>query len=214
MSSIVEPLDLWTDKFPIESTLEVETPFSFRLPTGQDFVGRPDRVVIWMGQTFHFQHKTLGGNRDVGDYITAAQRSLHENIYAWALMRKYPERPYGGSIYNIIRKLKYRSTAKGKTDVILHTIDEIFVQTPISIDFSRVDATKKEIEILAAKMIRTAGEFERGSVIPSSRDMDTDPYRGKLDPYFYVLMGERSLDDDRYFKDRENPYEERTDDTE
>jgi hypothetical protein len=207
---LVEPLTLWQDQFPIERTLEVEEPFEFQTFAGMPFRGRPDRVAIVFGKAFHIQNKTIGAAVSPGTYISLARRSMHELLYGFYLRKKYAEQgiEYGGTIYNVIRKLKYRSTAKNKVDAPpMHTPDEMFLQTIVGINDDQIELARDEMNILSVEMDRTADAFLTGRMIPSTRSLDGGRYGGAMDPYTLVMMGEASLDDDSLFQDREETYE-------
>jgi hypothetical protein len=107
-----EALTHWQDLFSIDETLEVETPFEFVHPDDSSIVvrGRPDRVVVSMGRIFHMQHRSLAAGRNIAQYTEPAKLDMHELVYAYHLRTKYAAKglSYGGTIFNIIRKLKYR----------------------------------------------------------------------------------------------------------
>lgn len=206
---LVEPLDHWTDLYPIDRTLEVEVPFEKLLPTGLTFVGRPDRVVVIHGRVYHFQHKTVGAAIDLGTYITAARHSLHELLYGWILADKYAHvAPYGGSFYNIIRKLKYRSQQKGaRFGTVLHQPEEFFLQTSIAIDPTLQARAIDDLTAISAAMQQTRDLYLAQGRVPPNRNLDRGRYGSSLDPYLPVILGERSLDDPCWFTDRSDPYE-------
>jgi len=203
---LCEPLDFWKDAYPVTETLEVEQPFEYVLPNGFIFQGRPDRVVLLHGAVHHMQHKTIAAQRDLSTYVNIARRSMHELLYGDFLARKYPDKPYGGTIYNVVRKLKYRSEAKGKEDKILHPPEEFFLQTPIAIDPFLQDQALKDLYIWSGKMQDTAHKYAIKFPIPSSRVLDEDMFSRRPDPYFEVLTGEASLDDETKFMDRRDQY--------
>jgi len=213
---LCEPLDLWEDRFPISRTLEVEQPFEVLTPSGLMFIGRPDRVVVCNGQVYHFQHKTVGGSVDVGAYISTARHSMHELLYGWQLAKKYEHTaPYGGTLYNIVRKLKYRSQAKGKEGQILHTPDEMFFQTPIAIDPALQREAITDLAHVAMMMKETERQYLIGSIRPlPNRNRDRGPFGNTIDPYLGVIIGEASLADDNLFMDREDPYATEADEDE
>ncbi len=209
---LVEPLTQWKDEFPIEQTLEVEQPFEFETWSGLPFRGRPDRVAVIFGKAFHIQNKTIGASIKADNYITLARRSFHELLYGWYLKKKYAEQglEYGGTLYNVIRKLKYRgvptkANPKGK---ILHTTDEMFLQTIIGIDERQVEQAKEDLTILSVEMERTAVAYLSGRPIPSTRGADGGRYGSSIDPYTLVMLNEASLDDDGIFANREETYED------
>jgi len=207
---LCEPLNHWSDFYPVTETLEVEAPFEYNLHNGLIFQGRPDRVVLVNDHVFHMQHKTISASRNLDTYISVARRSMHELLYGDYLAQKYADRGvYGGTIYNIVRKLKHKSEAKGKNfGRVLHEPHEFFLQTPIPVNPSLVKQAKADLNILANQMKQVADNYAEGINPPSSRHLDEDMFSKRTDTYFGVLMGEVSLDDDGIFMDRDNPYTE------
>lgn len=211
LKTLIEPLNFWKDDFPIEATLEVELPFEFDTWGGLPFRGRPDRVSVVFGKVVHVQTKTIGASRNLGGYTNLARRSMHELLYGWYLRNKYKEQglEYGGTLYNVIRKLKYRgvSTLKCPEGKVLHTPDEMFLQTIIGIDEAQIELAREDLTILSVEMERTADAYLSGRHIPSTRAMDGGPFGNSTDPYTAVLLGEASLDDDSLFQLREETYD-------
>jgi len=209
LKGMVEPLSFWKDQFPITRTLEVEEPFEYPLPNGLIFQGRPDRVVEVFGKVMHVQNKTIGAARDIGQFITLARRNLHELLYGEYLSRKYPTMPYGGTIYNIIRKLKYRGKTVTKAEPlgkILNTPESMFMQTVIGLDEKAMEQARADLHSIATDMLETTMKYYHGVTIPSNRSLDGGIYGNHIDPYTLVMMGEASLEDDSLFMDREQTY--------
>lgn len=204
---LVEPLNLWTDQFPITRTLEVEEPFALPLPgTTLTFQGRPDRVVLAYGKVWHMQHKTIGASRDLGLFVSLARRNLHELTYATHLAAKYPDWDYGGTIYNVVRKLKYRSTSKKDDGKILHTPEEMFLQTMIPIDSAEQECAWSDVTVLAKEMEQVAANYFSGWFPPATRGMDAGLYSNSIDPYTAVLSGDADIQDNTLFMGREDKY--------
>lgn len=213
LDKLAEPLSLWQDQYRGMNTLEVETPFEMPFP-GDDTIiiqGRPDRVVEYDGRIYHVQHKSLAAGTNFAIYIELAKRSYHEHIYAEALQQKYPDKKYSGTIFNLYRKLKYRgvptkAVPEGK---ILHEVSEIFWQHPMVVDLKSplhehvLDSMQHHIEDMESTQ-RHYQEF--GTYPPPNESMNGGFYGNKPDEYFRILTGEISLDDDRYFKNRESMY--------
>lgn len=231
---MVEPLNEWKDNFPVERVLEVEEPFSFYVTSGAKFRGRPDRVAVVFGKIMHIQNKTLGAGKDGGQYLSLARRNMHELIYGWYLAKKYEKSglEYGGTIYNVVRKLKHRELlpkAKAEKLVtlgqlsanytnadrrrlgdILNPASAMFIQAVVGIDTAQQQQALEDVQQLSIEMDRVADSFLSGGNIPSNRSMDSGVY-GHGDPYTSVLLGEADLADDRLFQDREETYEESED---
>jgi len=206
---LVEPLNLWEDRYPIDRTLEVEAPFEEKLPNGLIFQGRPDRVVSCYGKVWHFQHKTLAASRNPEHFIKLAPQSMHELLYAAHLRQKYTDEPYGGSIYNVVRKLKYKSEAKGpKFGTILNDINKLFIQRHFALRDTDIARARVDLLSLALKMERLARDYTRYLVQPPrNRRFDAGFYGTGLNPYLPVILGETTLDDDSRYMDRLDPYE-------
>ena len=231
LKTLIEPLNFWKDDFPIEATLEVEMPFEFDTWTGIPFRGRPDRVAVVFGKAIHIQNKTVGASIKLDNYISVARRNMHELLYGWYLRGKYKEMglEYGGTLYNVIRKLKYRSMARISKkrlvelglpeDIdqaspllmphreILNTPEEMFLQTIIGMDDRQIESAREDLTILSVEMERTADAYLSGRHIPSTRGADSGYYGSSIDAYTPVFLNEVSLDDDAYFQDREETYE-------
>jgi len=223
---MIEPLEFWRDQFPITETLEVEEPFEAFLTSGAKLRGRPDRVVVVYGKVFHMQHKTVGGNIKLDNYLICTQRNLHELIYARYLTKKYGDKhfrdpvtgevktveglEYGGSIFNIVRKLKYRSKVTTKAEPlgkILHKPEEMFLQTMVAVRPEQQQIAFDEINLLSVAMDRTLEAYLAGHTVPSNRKLDAGYHGNGLDPYTLVMLGEASLDDDAIFMDRTETYD-------
>lgn len=230
LRGLVEPLQFWKDEFPITQTLEVEQPFEAYLTSGAKFRGRPDRVVVAYGKVFHMQHKTAGPSIKMDTFLTLASQKYHELLYGRYLKKKYgpkrdengdiirdaegnivdPGLEYGGSIYNVIRKLKYRSKQITKLEPagkILHTPSEMLFQSIIPIDLLQVDQAYDEVNALSILMDRTMDMYLTEKLIPRNRKLDGGQHGNSLDLYTLVAMGELSLADDSKFMDREETYE-------
>jgi hypothetical protein len=212
LQGLVEPLAFWKDNFPVERVLEVEEPFEFQIGS-LTFQGRPDRVAVVFGKAFHIQNKTVSAQTDLGVYYTLAGRSLHELHYGKYLEEKYAEQglEYGGTIYNVIKKLKYRSKTVSKAEPlgkILNAPETMFSQVMIGLDPNQAEIAKAELEYWVTEMLVTADEYFVGDIIGATRAWDSGYHGHGLDPYTEVMLGEKSLDDDRYFMDREQTYAE------
>jgi hypothetical protein len=254
VEQLKEPLEHWSDFYPIEETLEVETPHSIPLGSTRkelkeywnlDFKIKPDRVVRIKDTIYHMQHKTISAQRDLATFVEVASHSFHELLYARVLQMKYPNRQYGGSIFNIVRKLQYKSYAKdavpGKratkakaeeidalpllTDKeretklrtwieshrkILHEPHEFFSQWMVSITPPHIETAVNDLYILARQMKQVADDYWAGDLPPCNRQQDEDMFTRRTDPYFDVIMGLTSLEDDTRFMDRVDHYEEVT----
>lgn len=198
----------WHDLHKIEATLEVEQPFSEHLSyypahVNNNLIGRPDRVVLLYGKVWHLQNRTLAASKNVGLYLDTARRNLHELAYAWALKKKYPQYEYGGTIFNIIRKLKL----VGKNGKVLHDPKELMVQELVPINAGQVETAIDDIRRVAGLMYEDVLQYHRTKQLPiQNRDMDSGMFGSAKDPYFEVLMGNASLDDDELFMPAEERY--------
>jgi hypothetical protein len=203
----VEPLTFFKDKFTFDETLEVEEPFEFYLSNGVLVKGRPDRVVRYQGRIYHVQNRSIAAAKNLGMYTEIMQLDMHELIYAYYLRDKYPDYPYGGTIFNLMRKLKYRG-ANGK---ILNEPDKIFSQYIVMLHPAHMEQAYTDLIWITEEMIRTIKDAEHMDVaytrMPAhSRDLNAGMFGNVKDPYFDVFTGKISLSDDRYFMDREDTY--------
>jgi hypothetical protein len=195
-----EALEQWEDEYDCE-TLEVEEPFEYQLLPDVIIQGRPDRVVLMNDRLWHVQNRGLAPGVNFGVYLELAKRHYHEHLYARALMEKYPDHPYGGTIFNLVRKLKYR-TKNGE----VKSLSEMFFQHPMSID---PESSLHKNIIDSIKYHCNAMIVLRKSDKPPAPNefMNGGPYNNSPDVYFKVLIGEIELGDSRYFKPREERYE-------
>lgn len=211
LDGLIEPLTFWKDQFPLECTLEVEEPFETQLLSGLIFQGRPDRVAVVFGKAMHIQNKTVSAQTDLGNYITLAGRSLHELHYGSYLSKKYAKLglEYGGTLYNIIKKLKYRSKTVTKAEPegkILNTPESMFLQTVIGFDQKQVDLAKAELLYWSTEMKHTEACYLSGLAPGATRSRDAGYHGHGIDPYTRVMLGEISLEDDTHFQPREETY--------
>jgi len=213
LAAYAEPLCLWKDHYPIENPpLEVEQPFLIQSPLHHDifFRGRPDRMAILWGRLCHVQNRGLAAGVNFAMYAELATRHLHEHVYAYAMSRKYPEIPYGGTVLNLLRKLKYRGvpTKKNPEGKILHGVDEIFWQGVVNISPEQNEKMMEEASLYAWEMRETERRYQEEGRIPLPNESMNDGYfHNVIDPYFRVLNGEIELDNPNYFKDREETYQ-------
>jgi len=205
-----EALPLWRDQYPVEGTLEVEEPFELLLSQypGILWKGRPDRVVTCMGSVWHCQNRGLAASLNFGVYVQLAKRHYHEHLYAESLSREYPGLPYGGTLFNLVRKLKYRTNV-GKSNEKTKTAEEMFWQHPMSVNLNGY----LHREVMGAMyqhvldMIETEQAYRSYGTYPAPNEEQNGGFSGNsIDPYFRVLISEVELSDDRYFKDREELY--------
>ncbi len=215
LDDITEALVLWQDVYPMEiDCLEVEEPFEIDLGDGIVGRGRPDRVAVRHGLLWHVQHKALAAGTHFAVFTDLAKRSYHEHLYAEALWKKYKchvaVRGYGGTHFDLIRKLKYRTNiTKANPLGKCKDYEEMFQQVPMSVDLDSplhhhvMDSIKQHAaEMRACRTLCAAG------FIPApNENMNGGAFGNSPDEYFRVLTGEYELGDDRYFKQREDTYE-------
>lgn len=201
LKELAESLSLWTPAWENEEVLEVEVPFEFNYG-GITFLGIPDTVVVIDDYIYHRQHKGLAPATNFGTYLLLAKRSMHEHLYAEAISKKYPEYKYGGTYFNLVRKLQYRThVTKKNPEGKVKTLDQMFFQHPVPIDLN--SELHKDVMKNLLYWTERIREDER---CPVNELQNGGPYGNSPDVYFRVLLGEISLDDDRYFKDREDRY--------
>ena len=206
-----EALEQWEDHYEWEvPVLEAECPFELDYNDDLTFVGTPDRVGVMDGRIWHIQNRGLNSSTNFGVYIGLARRHYHEHVYAEALSRKYSPRPYGGTLFNLVRKLKYRTgITKNKPEGIVKTLDQMFFQHPMSIDLESPlhKHVMKSVEQWAYKMRQAQVLYELTGEIPAPNEGANGGMWGNSpDVYYRVLVGEIELGDPRYFKKREQRY--------
>lgn len=218
LQEFTEPLLLWKDQYTFEATVEVEEPFEFKLEqydTSQLILrGRPDRVSIRDGMIWHVQTKGLAPSTNFGVFIDLAKRSYHEHLYAEALYEKYCQSyhnlKYGGTMFNLIRKLKYRTgVTKKKPEGDVKSLSEMFYQHPMTIDLNSNlhRHVMSCIKNYAYEMQQAEKDYYTMDIIPTPNEKMNGGYFGNSpDPYFRVLVGEIELGDLNYFKKREDTY--------
>jgi len=196
----------WEEQYPVEATMEVERPFEFPIPgaPGALLIGRPDRVVKVWGRLYHMQNRGLDEKKNLALYTELGMRNMHELTYAWALKQKYPQEEYGGTIYNLLRKVSLKNR-QGK-DKYQPPYREVLGQKMVPMLTPRIEQAMDKVRYFAAEMERTVGLYEAGAPIGDSDLMDGGFYGNSKDPYFDVLLGKKSLNDNRYFVDRRDPY--------
>jgi hypothetical protein len=215
IDDLMEALPLWHDIYPMEvPTLEVEAPFEIELPEcpGVIFRGRPDRVCIMGGCIWHVQNRGLAASMNFATYTRLAKRHAHEHLYAEWLSRKYETLGlYGGTLFNLVRKLKYR-TYVGKKNETVKTAAEMFWQHPMSIRLE----SQNHIDVMTdlfghvdeMRLTEMRVRNSKGLWHPSPNDKMNGGFNGSSeDVFFKILIGEISLDDDRWFKNRQDTYE-------
>lgn len=211
-----EPLCLWRDQYPFDTpTLEVEESFSFTSPITTManvhivLVGRPDRVGILYGKLFHVQNRSLSSSTNYGLYFQLAKRHLHELVYGYHLSRKYHTIPYGGTIFNLLRKLKYRGvpTKANPEGRILHAVDEILHQGLVNYSQEEINEGMRRATLWGYEMYWTEQQYKQCGTVPLPNErMNGGYYGNKIDPYFLVLTGQTTLENNDLFKDREDLY--------
>lgn len=206
-----EVLCMWRDNYPIEPALEVEQPFEIPHPLDASIIirGRPDRVAPLWGRLYHIQNRGLAATTNFALYCELAKRHLHEHVYAYAITQKYPDTPYGGTVMNLLRKLKYRGkpTKVHPEGKILHTPQELMWQGMVEIKPERTKEMMLNVYYWATEMQRVKAAYENVGIWPAPNERMNAGYFGNtIDPYFRVLEGEVSLDDDTLFQTREDTY--------
>jgi hypothetical protein len=141
-------------------------------------------------------------------YRNLARWDMHELLYAWALAQKYPERPYGGTLFNIMKKVQYRGkpTKKDPEGKILRPISEILWQFPVTMTKDRIQRCLDDLVWTAEEMERTVEDITQGREPAINRNLNAGYFGNSFDPYVDVFDGRVDLMDNTKFKDREDPY--------
>lgn len=214
MEDLIEAMPLWRDQFKIDDVLEVEKPFEWLQPNNHErtWRGRPDRVIVIGGRIWHMQNRGLAPGMNFGTYCRLAKRHYHEHLYPHPIMERYKKKKlkYGGTLFNLVRKLKFRTYA-GKKNEKVKTAEEMFFQHAMSVSLTN-QLHRDVIETIfdhADQMEELAYRCNKYTkYTPAPNDKMNGGFGGNIeDPYFRVLIGEISLDDDTVFKDREDTYE-------
>jgi hypothetical protein len=207
-----EALVQWKDQYTFDETLEVESPFEIEHPLDPTIHlrGRPDYVGIMNGMIWHRQNRGLAPAMNFGTYMELSTRHRHEHMYAVALAQKYAWKglPYGGTFFNLVRKLKYR-TYVGRKNEKVKTLDEMFFQHPMVIDLESALHQHVMQTTLAHiyEMRRVQEEFLRDGTMPPPNESMNGGFNGStIDPFFRVLTGKVDPYDDIFFKDRDEMY--------
>lgn len=229
MEDLIEALPLWKDTWDFDEVLEVEEPFEMEdyiphprsggLLGGEHIVwiGRPDRVVRTGNLIWHSQNRGLASGMNFGTYQRLGKRHYHEHLYAEGLAKKYPSRKvgrkrvtlkYGGTWFNLVRKLKFRTNV-GKKNEAVKTAADMFWQGALSINLDSPlhKSVMMTLRQHVAEMIRVKDLWENHGIIPAPNDKLNGGFSGNSeDPYFKLLIGETTLDDPEVFKAREDTY--------
>jgi hypothetical protein len=207
-----EALCLWISDHVFDETLEVESPFEVEHPLDSSIIlrGRPDYVGVMEGAIWHRQNRGLAANMNFGVYMELATRHYHEHVYAEALSKKYAwkDLPYGGTFFNLVRKLKFR-TNYGKKNERVKTVTEMFFQYPMAIDLESALHQHVMCSLLAHinEMRRVQKEFFTDGTMPPANEKMNGGYNGStIDPFFRILTGKVDPMDNNLFKDREELY--------
>jgi hypothetical protein len=209
-----EAFPLWEDKFADMETLEVEGGFEYQDPEVPWLMwkGRPDRVVKMGTRIWHVQNRGLAAQTNFGTYTRLAKRHYHEHLYGEHLEKKYCTRKnklrYGGTIFNLVRKLKFRTNV-GKKNETTKTREEMFWQGPISYEMK--SGLHKSVMMSMRQHAEEMREVERRwheeNRVPAPNEKMNGGFNGSSeDPYFKVLIGEITLDDGTVFTAREDTY--------
>lgn len=213
-----EALVQWQDKYVFDECLEVEAPFEVEHPfdSAIHIKGRPDYVGVMNGQIWHRQNRGLAAAMNFGVYMELATRHYHEHIYGVALNQKYAASRglrYGGTFMNLVRKLKYRTNV-GKKNEKVKTLDEMFFQHPMTIDFTSPlhEHVMESLLQHIYEMRIVEANFRQNGAMPAPNEKLNGGFNGfTIDPFFRVLTGKISVEDNTYFKDREDMYAPVTD---
>jgi hypothetical protein len=212
MEDLIEAMPLWKDKFPITEVLEVEQPSEWQDPVQLDvmWLVRPDKVIVLNKRIWHQQRRGLAASVNFGMYTRLAKRHYHEHLYGLVLSDKYKSRrlKYGGTLFDLTRKLKFRTNV-GKKNEATKTAEEMFYQQPVTYDLK--SPLHKSVMWALREHVRGMREvtrnWEEKQIIPAPNDKMNGGYGGNSeDPYFRVLIGEIGLDNDEVFKAREDTY--------
>lgn len=208
IEDLYEAFPLWTEQYPVTESLEVEEAFEYQDPEipWLIWLGRPDHVVVCANSIYHRQNRGLAAGMNFGTYIRLQKRSYHEHLYGEVLSKKYKRKKlkYGGTLFNLVRKLKFRTNV-GKKNEKTKTAAEMFFQHPAQ--YSMQGGLHKAVMFAMRSHVMEMKEIIESGRIPAPNEKMNGGYGGNSeDPYFKVLINEISLDDAEVFKDREDTY--------
>jgi hypothetical protein len=215
---VIEAMHLWRDRFPVDAVLEVEKAHEWRDPEmpNVSWLLRPDKVVVIGGRIWHAQRRGLAASKNFATYVRLQNRSYHEHLYMEVLAEKYCTRKTklmpGGTVFDLLRKLKYRTNV-GKKNEATKTAEDMFYQQAMVVNLKGPlhESVMMSLRQHAQDMIDATRRWQDEGIIPAPNEDQNGGYSGSSeDPYFKVLIGETTLDDNEVFKDREDQYAERT----
>lgn len=204
-------IEAWHDQYPFGEMIECEEPYDYPHPSDDDLIlrMRPDRVSLLYGKMFHVQNRGLASSTNFGLYTNLARRAMHEHMYKVGLQRKYPQYEYGGTIMNLIRKLKHRGvpTKKEPEGKILHPVSELMYQGMVPLSPAITGHVMECVKYWAHEMRRVEQDYRDSGNWPAPNEEANGGWHGNtLDPYFSVLTGDTTLANDDLFEDRKDPY--------
>lgn len=210
IEDLIEAFPLWTDGVKVDEVLEVEEPFEWEDPKlpGVLWIGRPDNVIRTGHQAWHRQNRGLAAGKNFATYARLAERHYHEHLYGEVLSVKYDDLDYGGTQFNLVRKLKFRTNV-GKKNEKTKTAPEMFYQQFVSYSMKSPThlSVMKSMRQHVVDMMAVEDRWNDIREIPGPNEDMNGGYSGNSeDPFFRLLIGEAKLSDDAIFKDREDPY--------
>lgn len=186
----------WSDPCPESETIAVEQPIE-HIVQGYALIGKPDRIIRYQDKFWHMQHRTLSDRTNIPLYLEAAQRDLHELVYAYLCVNHYnlTYDRWGGTLFNIVRKLSQKR--------IDESPESAFVQAFIPIDKRQIFDAIAEV-----RQVFTDMEGIRAGIRTpiANRDMEKGRFGNVLSPYFKVKTGELKLDNDTFFSNTIDRY--------
>jgi len=219
IEDLQEAFPLWVDKFKADRILAVEEAYEMQDPVMKNvlWIMAPDAEVTKSKYLYHRQNRGLAQSVNFGQYSRLMNRHWHEHLYAegltekWLTSKRLKGYKYGGTHVNLVRKLKFRTNV-GKKNEETKSAEEIFYQQTIfiSLDDPLHKSVMAALRYHTRRMIRALREWENDGLIPAPNDDENGNYAGNSeDIHFRLLIGEIKIDDPRYFKDREDPYNQR-----
>lgn len=185
------------DVLTMGNELKLEAPFGHHT-----LMGRLDRLVIWGGKAWHFQHKTIDPSKPLHVYKRFIARSFHEHAYAYLVCSTagIDQTAYGGTILACARKLSDR---------------KLLTDNPFSVEYlplenhrERLDDLVKVVDIMAARLPRAEPSFATASawsltqplhrtsgyIPPQNPNACAGPYGNKLCQYIDACDGRSPIE--------------------
>lgn len=166
-----------------DGILMVEEELELPIGEGIILVGRPDAVVLGIdGRIYHLQHKAMMLSISLSAFNESRRLSPHELGYKRMIERKFPDKKYGGTIMNVLKKGGIPGPAKLSEEVI---------------PLSETDANDfiESVRGTVASMQLTLIDMDKGRKLHPTRNGEACFKNNSLCVYNKVCLGKASIAD-------------------